>query len=297
MLPFEDRVRKKIEEAFPDDLALCRDLLRFALDLLGCDSTGNLQIPSTPVPDVSNRARSLALGLYTKACKLFRSIMLLGEAGFAEELNILARSLFETALALEFILKPQVTLTCSGKAINVDPSKPLTSDFRALLYWSGVAFAEERRFKVFSDDPELLPYVTRFFDPVTTATDAESARCALGPLWSNYLKKNKRGLAGLSAKDLAISLGVGPYYAMVYGPQSDIAHAGDAFAHFVPPDGQSNGSLALAPTSDGMGGLLYLASRLFLGCLASIHNRLQFGPEAELRIGEFEKRLNMAAIE
>src|SRR4051794_6808031 len=104
MLPFEDRARQDVEADHHKELAESRELLRLALDMIGSDGQGNLRIPSEPVPGVTGRARSLALGLYAKACKQFRGILILGERGFGGEVTVLTRSLFETALALNFIM-------------------------------------------------------------------------------------------------------------------------------------------------------------------------------------------------
>src|SRR5262245_19003259 len=134
MLPFEDRARQDVETEHNKEFAESRELLRLALDMIGSDDQGNLDIPSQPVPGVTDRARFLALGLYAKACKQFRGIIILGERGFGGEVTVLTRSLFETTLALNFILNENVTLKKDGKHFNPDPSRPLTTDLRALLY-------------------------------------------------------------------------------------------------------------------------------------------------------------------
>src|SRR4051812_6223717 len=103
MLPYEDDARRDIRAAFPNELAACRDLGRLALDLLGCDGRDSLSIPSAPAPGITDRARSLALGLYAKACKAFRGVVLVGEAGLAGETAALTRVLFETALAMDLL--------------------------------------------------------------------------------------------------------------------------------------------------------------------------------------------------
>src|SRR4051794_29878373 len=122
MLPFEDRARQDVETAQHKELAESRELLRLALDMIGSDGQGNLRIPSGAVPGVTDRARFLALGLYAKACKQFRGIIILGERGFGDEVTVLTRSLFETTLALNFILNESITLKRDGKDFNPDPS-------------------------------------------------------------------------------------------------------------------------------------------------------------------------------
>jgi hypothetical protein len=290
MLPFEDDVRQEIEVNAQTELAEARALLRQALDMLGSDGNGNLKVPSALVPGVGDWARSLALGLHVKACKQFRTIVMLGEAGFVGEMTVLTRALFETALALEFLMKEQVVLKREGVAVDIDPSRPLTTDFRAQLYGARVALMAEKRLKEWGDRPELKDSVEVLGDPGMIAAQATAAKSAVGEAWWKALKK---GPAGLTVKDLADSLGVTPYHVMVYGDQSEVAHAGDAFRHFDFAADESHGLLDLSPSPDGIGGRLQLASLVFLGCLTSVHNRLQFGQTVDLALDAFAARLGV----
>jgi hypothetical protein len=133
MLPLEDDVRRQIESECRGELADCRDLMRLALRLLCSEADGSLNVPVTPAPGIGDWARSIALGLYVKACKQFRGILLLGEQGLGGEVTVLTRCLFETALTLNLLLQEQVALKKDGADFNPDPSRPLTTDLRALL--------------------------------------------------------------------------------------------------------------------------------------------------------------------
>jgi hypothetical protein len=290
MLPFEDDVRQEIEVNARKELAEARELLRLALDMLGSDGNGNLNVPSTPVPGVGDLARSMALGLYAKACKQFRSIIMVAEAGFGGEMTVLTRALFETALALEFLLKEQVVLKREGAAVDIDPSRPLTTDFRAQLYGARVALMAEKQLKEWSGRPELKNSMDILGDPGTIAAQAAAATSAVGQAWWKALKK---GPAGLTVKDLADSLGVTSYHVMVYGDQSEVAHAGDAFRHFDVAADESHDLLDLSPSPEGIGGRLHLASLVFLGCLTSVHSRLQFGQAVDSALDAFAARLGV----
>jgi hypothetical protein len=291
MLPFENEVRQELKTNARKELAESRELLRLALDMLGSDGNGNLQVPSKPVPGVGDWARSLALGLYTKACKQFRTtIIMVGETGFGGELTLLTRSLFETALALEFLMKERVVLKREGAEVDFDPSRPLTTDFRAQLYGARVALMTEKRLKEWGERPELKGSMAILGDPGVIAAQAAAAKSAVGEAWWKALKK---GPAGLTVKDFADSLGVPAYYVMIYGDQSEVAHAGDAFRHFDVADDESHGLLDLSPSPDGIGGGLNLASLVFLGCLASVHNRLQFGQAVDSALDAFAARLGV----
>ena len=290
MLPFEDRARQEVEADHHKELAECRELLRLAMEMIGCDSSGNLDIPSMPVPKVGDAARSLALGLYAKACKQFRTIILVGEAGFAGEMTVLTRSLFETALTLEFLLKERVVLKMDGGEVDIDRSRPLTTDFRALLYAARIALITEKRFKEWGECPELKGSMATLGDPHDIAAQVAAARSAVGEAWWKALKK---GPAGLTVKDLAESLGVRGYHLMIYGDQSEVAHAGDAFRHFEVAEDESNGHLDLSPSPEGIGGGLRVACLVFLGCLTSVHNRLQFGPAVDSALDAFAAQLGV----
>jgi hypothetical protein len=290
MLPYEDDARRDIQAAFPDELTESRKLMHLALDILGCDGKDKLDIPSTPVPGVTERARSLALGLYAKACKLFRTVILVGEAGFGGEMTILTRVLFETALALDLLLRESVTLKREGKDFDPDPTRPLTSDFRALLYFARAALMVDKRFREWGEHPELKECMSTLGNPKDIEDQTTAAKDAVGEAWWKALKK---GQAGLTVKDLAYSLGLAPYHVMLYGEQSDVAHAEDAFDHFEVGDDGTHGSLALAPASEGIGRRLRLACLVFLGCLTTVHNRLQFGDAAESALNAFAKRLGV----
>jgi hypothetical protein len=290
MLPYEEDARQDVRAACPNELAESRELLQLALDMLGRDGSDRLRISHARNPGVGDAARSLALGLYAKACKQFRAIMLTGEAGLGGEMAVLTRALFETALALELLLRERVALKQGGKAFDPDPSKPLTTDFRALLYGARVALRAEKQFNEWSARPELRESLALLGDPAQIAAQAAAARAAVGENWWKCLRK---GQAGLSVKDLADSLGVTPYYVLAYGDQSEVIHAGDALQHFDVDDGGASGSLDLAPSSADVGGRLRLACLVFLGCLASLNNRLHFGPAFDSAIDAFATRLGV----
>ncbi|MBV9123154.1 MAG: hypothetical protein JO112_07345, partial [Planctomycetes bacterium] len=194
------------------------------------------------------------------------------------------------ALALEFLLKERVVLKREGTEVDIDPSRPLTTNFRAQLYGARVALMAEKRLREWGECPELKASMGIFGDPGTITAQAAAARSAVGEAWWKAIRK---GPAGLTVKDLADSLGVTPYYVMVYGDQSEVAHAGDAFRHFDVAEDESHGLLDLSPSSDGIGGRLHLASLVFLGCLTSAHNRLQFGQTVDSALDAFAARLGV----
>ena len=162
------------------------------------------------------------------------------------------------------------------------------TDFRVLLYGAYAAFVQVKRFNQWSSQPELSSSMHLRGDSSQIAAQADAARSAVGEKWWEALKG---GQAGLSVRNLSDSLGVLSYYLMIYGDQSDVAHAGDGFSFFHYDD--SGGRLDLAPSPDRIGGLLRLAGLVFLACLTGIHNRLNFGPKVESALNAFAKRFNV----
>jgi hypothetical protein len=86
---------------------------------------------------------------------------------------------------------------------------------------------------------------------------------------------------------------VSAYYFIIYGDQSEVAHARDGFRHFDMADDQSHGLLDLSPSPDSIGVGLRLACLVFLGCLTSLHNRLHFGPTVDSLLDAFAARLGV----
>jgi hypothetical protein len=148
----------------------------------------------------------------------------------------------------------------------------------------------EKRLKDWGERPELKDSMTILGDPGKAAAQATAAKSAVGDAWWKALKK---GPAGLTVKDLADSLGVSAYHVMVYGDQAEVAHAGDGFRHVHVADDESHGLLDLSPSSEGIGGGLRMACLVFLGCLTTVHNRLQFGPTLDSVLDAFATRLGV----
>ncbi len=98
-LPGETANRKAIARWLAVELAQCKQLLQFGVEL--------------PDPAVLNRHRLgddtmvAVMGLFTKACISYRAIILLGESGLDLSAAPVNRSLFETFLEPEFLASSQ----------------------------------------------------------------------------------------------------------------------------------------------------------------------------------------------
>jgi hypothetical protein len=286
MLPFEEEVRQEVARDCAGELSLCRDVLQAGLDAVGCTGDGKLSIrPRRLNHGVGWEATCLSLGLYAKATKQFRSIMILGERGFVADATSLCRTLLECAQALTFLMQEVVTLKENGKAINPDPSRPFDTDFRAALYFACQAFEEERRLAGFEADggPEAVP--AWLGDPEEIRASAAKLAARIGLVWAKKLRdgvRGGRGFPGVSRKDLADTLGLLYAHRTIYGIQSSPVHAGDALDHFDLDSEREQGTLYLGPEPAVVGPTLHLAASIYLGCVIAMHNRLDLGVEERL---------------
>jgi hypothetical protein len=280
MLPNEENGRRQIREHFEDNFALCEEMLQLGLDALGWgrgpEGQGRIAFNSS-MKGVSKTTFWLSLGLFAKCCKQLRSILLLCEHGLVSDADTLARSLFESVLALNFLLSPRLTLRENGKKVQPDPKKPLTTPFRTLLYLAHVAFEDERRTVKFHQTVRLKRLAKHLGDSVSIRQTAQNAAQRIGTEWTKRLK-GKTTYCGVSIRDLSDSLRVLHWYNSVYDIQSSVVHARDAigFADFSETS-EEESYLDLGPNCDWIGGSLHVSSALFLGAISIVNSRLGLG--------------------
>jgi hypothetical protein len=138
MLPNEDRVIAGVKQTLGPQLEYARKSLFEALVAL--EHPVNLRFKSIhpAVPD-------MAIGLHVRLCRKFRQAIALTEVGQADGVEMLCRSMFETALAQAFICRPTVKLRyVNGPAVPLFGQK-LTRDFRAQLFIAHTFLREEKR--------------------------------------------------------------------------------------------------------------------------------------------------------
>ena len=101
-LPNETKVKRVIARRLACELAQCKRLLQFGLEV--------------PDPTVIDRCRlnvdtvAMVMALYTKACMSYRAILHLCEAGLDRSAAPVSRSLFETFLNLTLLVRRRVKL-------------------------------------------------------------------------------------------------------------------------------------------------------------------------------------------
>jgi len=170
VLPFEQVGMDNIKQAFSEDFAFLEELLRLGLEALGWGAghqgQGRLRFVS-PIRGLRMDGLRLILGLFAKSSKQLRAIMVLCERGLTSDAETIARNLFESLLAIQFLLKPRLTLLENGKRIQPDKKKPLARSFRASLYDAHLIFQHTRRIARFRKTPRLKRLARHLGDPAT----------------------------------------------------------------------------------------------------------------------------------
>lgn len=133
MLPGEAEARAKLLQLFDHEFAQMSELHDFSVGIISFP----LRIESRP--DLDRSTADVALALYVKACRQFRGIQLLCEGGLGSDAWALARNLFETTLAVCFVLQPRFTPKRDGKRVPKVKGKPLSSRLRANAFRKFVA--------------------------------------------------------------------------------------------------------------------------------------------------------------
>lgn len=279
MLPYEEEAKADIAIRFQGDFAIASDALLLGLDALGWgrgdDGSGSIHIG--PACGLTENSLHLSLGLAAKCCQQLRSTMQLCETGLVSDADTLSRSLFESVLALYFLLKPRLILIENGRAVAPDPKKTLTTDFRSWLYLAHRAFEDERMITTFRKTPRLKRLAKHLGEYAAAQAFAQEAERRIGTHWAKRLK-SQRNYAGVSIRDLACSLRVLHWYNSVYAFQSSVAHARDALNFvYLPGGNQRDLLLALSPDVGHVGKVLHVAVVLFLGALSIVNTRLKLG--------------------
>jgi len=263
------------EDEFSDDIK--RELaleLRFAYKMLDASlSILEQRIPRKPPNGIDEIvAYRVANALCIKACKSFRSIHRLALVGATHDIDILSRSLFETTVALVFVLKTTVALGIKGFDDLL-----LTSELRAKVYAAWAPIRKHSDFLVIKDDPRFPKTIIDKIDIKRLEANADEARRDVGQFWAERLSKAK-SYSGFNLKDLVARLDpdLSKWYAVAYVLQSKLVHASDA-GHHVRLDETTKQMLANWHTSvDDVRHALISASALLLKCFWELDERYDF---------------------
>ena len=106
MLPGEKEYADKVKHELAEVLTVGYALLELAVDIV------SQRQPTISTQDHTDKIIAYRVGhaLCFKACKSFRSSLLLAEVGASNDLTIISRSMFETYVAASFVLRDHVAL-------------------------------------------------------------------------------------------------------------------------------------------------------------------------------------------
>lgn len=193
----------------------------------------------------------------------------------------MTRHLFETTLAVAFLLRHRITLRAHGTPLAQVPNRPLTTRFRAEMYIANVAFEKDRTRREFERTPRVKRHATRA-GVATVAADVAAAEAILGPEWTRRLKA-ARSYSGLSIRDLALSLGLAPAYATAYRRGSWAVHPVHLTRYIEPNDTGGQPTVYLAPATDDVETALRTANVLLRACVEFLNDRFGFGLETGIK--------------
>jgi len=291
-LPHQRTVKRAVAAILSEELAYCRKLLSFGVDL--------------PKPAVINKCRlkadtvTAAMGLYTKACLSYKGIIHLCEAGLDRTAAPVNRSLFETLLNITFLLRRRVSLNqfdfAAGKKTPTKKplglfGKKLDTHFRTDLYCAFCTLRDQKMVGQWTRTPGLKRTGKAAHKRLSALPQPHVA--AIGAQWEKRLKE-KNTCAGLGIADYAASLGKGFYmwYRSVYAMDSQSVHQSDSLAYLEIDDRVTNIAPRWYTSPDQVRETLKIASLMFVRCTDELNRRLRFGRDASDRITDFRNELN-----
>lgn len=223
--------------------------------------------------------------LHLQTTRLYRSVIEEAARGEAISGVTLARTMFETTLALWFVSKDQVCIEAFKNTKGNWSARPGSNNLdrllRAKLYVHSHDLAEQR----FADNLKAKPdreQIGRNYALLHGGLDAwDFAEAQIGKVWTEVLD-NKRHYSGLNVEQLAQCLDpqLSLWYDVVYRMQSFTVHANDALRLFrVLKDGKRTG--ALYSQFGEVRFALYTATGVFLTSLTALNNHFGLGAKLD----------------
>jgi hypothetical protein len=240
----------------------------------------------TPWPRTANVPREtvdLAMILNVQLLRLFRSVVEECARGESLGANILARGLYETTLALHYILKDEIHVFVGptkgrGHQVKVQSSKSvdkqesLTRSQRAIFYIAHDYLSRQKHTRQLGLIPEMATVVAERKAQDPPHFD-EVIRRKIGDTWYSILKDSS-SWTGLKIRDLATLLGpvFETWHIIVYPVQSHMGHSADALQHFGETSEDSQLYLKPFSTRKEISAVLLISTAMFLGALRGIQD-------------------------
>ena len=279
MLPGENEFADKVRQELAEVFMVGQALLELAVDIV----SRRLPTVSMQVQTDNTFAYRAGHALCIKACKSFRSSLLLAEVGASNDLTIMSRSMFETYVAASFVLRDHVALNLPG----VDDAA-LTSNDRARLYLAFGFINKYEELKKHKADPDTSQ-VLAAIDPKPFADNANDAANDVGQAWAERFRKHPKTYSGLNLRELSRKLGpeyLG-WYMAVYGKQSKSVHAYDFQKHSFLSNPEGRILARWFPPVDEVQRLFGINGLMLWGCLELLNKQFQFAENTEADLQNF----------
>jgi hypothetical protein len=215
-----------------------------------------------------------------KICKQYRSILVLCELGLVEDADVIARSLFESAVQTLFVLKRNIRLRRGWKNAPKPPRGGFSAEFRAKLYLAHGVLNEQKRVRLCQNKRGLKRPTRRAVEPVNSMV--KTAHHWLGRARMDWLG-NDKSKAAFGVEMMAANVGLGRWYDAVYRPQSAIAHAKDALHHLDVGDSQMTIDANLGADIERATVPLHLANAMCGHAAHAVNARFRLGFDATLK--------------
>jgi hypothetical protein len=273
-LPHEDELRAVIQQRLDPELRLATEILDLGTSIF----TSGRRI--TPAEDIDDFVVMVGLGLLAKACKQYRAVGAMVELGLGDVADSIARMMFESMLAIHFVLRAEVNLTRDGVPVGPVPNRPLTTRLRTSLYLANDAINGRRLVRGLLQTPGLENHVAPEIR-VTIEQHATEWEGEIGEEWTARIT-NARGYAGVSVQHLAESLGFAELYPSVYRISSSGVHAANA-ASFIDLDDDAESGVRFSASSNtgGIANALGFASLMLTNVIRLADDRLKLGIETQ----------------
>lgn len=248
------------EESFGSDIRKRLDGLFRRADRVHCAAVevltrGRLNV--TKSEGHSLGTVTVVASLMTKACKTFRAIQLTCESGLGQDAAVLARQLFETAVALAFVLQKDQILRCGMLAAYGDQRQLVLLEEATGI--SGLATLAS---------PEALE---------RARTKVDGWRPVLG---EEVLKSVRRHWSGKSLEWAAGEVSLETGYAVMYRHTSQFAHGSDVTEHFFVSSESDVPTLKLAPSDALLKPVLESSMLLLFDMIGTANDALGLGEES-----------------
>jgi hypothetical protein len=302
--PNEEQRSAEIQDTLSRQFGFARRLLSF---WLGHDKDRHVARSG-----LSNDVVNVAVLLNAQSCVLFRSSFDLCERADGFSAAIMSRSLFETVLALAFVLRHRVRLFASRSwdkgrrrpkrdeaghvkyhaqiAERIGEKNILSCEFRANLYIAGLYFSDANFARKNKNAPGLKRLARRTERGLSPEIVAEISR-RIGPKWRYILEHRPFTYSGLNVAALAELIGkpFPMWYATIYHHQSRIVHGTDAlrFLHVDPTHGAKG--VEWFSSGDMVLGTLNSATGMFLAGLMLMHDRVGLGTAVATALDGFKR--------